>query len=259
LSRILAFANQKGGVAKTTSAVNIGAALAEMKRRVLLVDMDPQANLTVGVGLDPSVHRPTIAEILASDDQELSEAVHEADRPYLYVVPSSIELADVEFNMANRLGRDTLLKGTITPSVRKSFDYILLDSPPNLGMLTVNVLTAAREVIIPVATHFYALQGLQSLLTRIQTVRKKLNPELEVLGILATRHQANTRLGREVIEALREFDLPVLKTIVTEAVRVAEAPSFGKHILEYDGKGISARQYREVALEVEARYEAALR
>jgi chromosome partitioning protein len=259
MSRIIAFANQKGGVAKTTSAVNVGAALAEMKRRVLLVDMDPQANLTVGVGLDPNTNRPTIAEILASDDRELSEAVHETDRANLHVVPSSIDLADVEFNMANRLGRDMLLKSAITPSVRESFDYILLDSPPNLGMLTVNVLTAAREVIIPVATHFYALQGLQSLLSRIQTVQKKLNPSLEVLGILATRYQSNTRLGREVIEALKEFDLPVFNTIVNEAVRVAEAPSFGKHILEYDGKGPSARQYRELAMEVEAKHAAALR
>lgn len=256
MSRIIAFANQKGGVAKTTSAVNTGAALAEMKRRVLLVDMDPQANLTVGVGLDPNTSRPTIADILASDDCELSAAVHGTDRPYLHVVPSSIDLADVEFNMANRLGRDTLLRSTITPRVREAFDYILLDSPPNLGMLTVNVLTAASEVIIPVATHFYALQGLQSLLSRIHTVQKKLNPKLEVLGILATRYQSNTRLGREVIEALREFNLPVFDTIINEAVRVAEAPSFGKHILEYDGKGTSAQQYRELATEVEAKHAA---
>ena len=231
--------------------MNLGAALAERGREVLLVDVDPQANLTVGMGLDPGELETTLSHVLAAEDRSVAEAVYETNYPRVQVVPSDIDLADVEFNMANRFSRENILRSSLTEDVRSHYDYILLDAPPNLGMLTINVLTAADTVVIPVATHFYALQGLTTLLARLKLVKQKLNPGLEVAGILATRHDPRTSLGKEVIERLPSFELPVFKTVIHEAVRLAEAPSAGQTILTYDSKGSSAQQYRALAAELE--------
>ena len=225
--------------------------MAERGREVLLVDVDPQANLTVGMGLDPGELETTLSHVLAAEDRSVADAVYETDHPRVQVVPSDIDLADVEFNMANRFSRENILRASLTEDVRSHYDYILLDAPPNLGMLTINVLTAADTVVIPVATHFYALQGLTTLLARLKLVRQKLNPGLEVAGILATRHDPRTSLGKEVIERLPSFELPVFKTVIHEAVRLAEAPSAGQTILSYDSKGASAQQYRALAAELE--------
>ncbi|GAB6068865.1 ParA family protein [Methylothermus subterraneus] len=251
MSRIIAFANQKGGVAKTTTTINLGAALAERGKKVLLVDADPQANLTVGIGLDPLELKTTITHILSEDNKPLSEAIHETEIENLQVVPSDIELADIEFSLVNRLTRESILKSAITPELCKQYDYILLDAPPNLGMLTINVLVAANEVVIPVTTHFYALQGLTTLLARLELIQKKINPRLKITGILATRHNPRTNLGKEVIEAIQNFGPPVFKTVINEAIRVAEAPAVGKTIIDYYPKGVSAEQYRQLAEEID--------
>lgn len=238
-------------MAKTTTAMNLGAALAEMGRNVLLVDVDPQANLTIGIGLEPSEIEITLSHILAAEDRSVSEAIYETENDHLQVVPSDIDLADIEFNMANRFSRESILRSALTPDLKEHYDYILLDAPPNLGMLTVNVLTAADEIIIPVATHFYALQGLTTLLARLKLIKQKLNPDLRVAGLLATRHDPRTTLGKEVIERLPSFHLPVFKTVIHEAVRLAEAPSTGQTILAYDSRGLSAEQYRTLAAELD--------
>ncbi|MFZ5990189.1 MAG: ParA family protein [Deinococcota bacterium] len=250
MSRIIALANQKGGVAKTTTTINLGAALAELGQKVLLVDADPQANLTVGMGLDPSSIETTLAQVLAQDEGSIADAIYETDLDNLQVVPSDIGLADVEFAMVNRFSRETLLRSAIRDDVRANYDFILIDSPPNLGMLTINVLCATQEVIVPVATHFFALQGLTTLLNRLRFIQGKLNPELRVLGLLATRHDPRTLLGKQVIDQLPGYHLPVFQTVITEAVRLAEAPSVGKTILEYHPSGSSAGQYRALAEEL---------
>jgi chromosome partitioning protein len=250
MARVIALANQKGGVAKTTSAINLGAALAELGHRVLLVDVDPQANLTVGMGLEPAQLEGTLSKVLAKEDGLLSEAIYQTDQLNLQVVPSDIDLADVEFAMVGRYSRETLLRSAIGPGLLEHYDFILLDSPPNLGLLTINVLCAAKEIIVPVATHFYALQGLTTLLSRLKVIQSKLNPDLRVTGLLATRHDPRTLLGQQVIAKMATYGLPVFKTVISEAVRLAEAPATGKTILEYQPSGSSAQQYRELAREL---------
>lgn len=252
MGRVIALANQKGGVAKTTTTINLGAALAERGHKVLLVAADPQANLTVGMGLDPSTLELTLSGVLAAEEGNLADAVYETEDINLQVVPADIELADVEFAMVNRFSRETLLRSSLSPALMQHYDFILIDSPPNLGMLTINVLCAAREVIVPVATHFFALQGLTTLLSRLRYIQGKLNPELRVLGLLATRFDSRTLLAQQVLAKLPEFGLPVFKTVIHEAVRLAEAPSQGRTILEYQGESASAAQYRALAAEVVA-------
>ncbi len=252
LSRIIAVSNQKGGVAKTTTVMNLGAALASMGKRVLVLDSDPQANLTVGFGLDPSELETTLTSVLAEEDSSVSQAIYETYHEGLQIVPSDIELADVEFSMANRLARESILKNCIGSNIREHYDVVLLDAPPNLGMLTTNVLVAATDIIIPVATHFYALQGLETLLARSTFIRERLNPELRLMGLLATRFDARTNLGKEVVNNLKERELPLFESIIHEDIKLAESPALGKTIFEHGPETKGAKQYLDLAIEVMA-------
>jgi len=250
MTRIVAMANQKGGVAKTTTTINLGAALSERGLQVLLIDADPQANLTVGLGLEPSRLETTLSTVLARDDGDLADAVYETDDANLQVIPSDIELADVEFAMTNRFSRENILRSSLHEELLNHYDFILIDTPPNLGMLTINVLSASGEVIVPVATHFFALQGLTTLLSRLHFIQGRLNPSLRVLGLLATRYDGRTLLAQQVLSELSNFGLPVFKTVIHEAVRLAEAPSQGRTILDYQPRGPSATQHRALAEEI---------
>lgn len=248
--RIIALTNQKGGVSKTSTVANLGAALAERGKKVLVIDMDPQANLTTGLGLNPGDLEGSITEILRKDEPDLGEAIYETALPNLQIVPSDIDLEDVAFSMFNRYNREYILRSSLSENIRHHYDYILIDSPPNLGMLTINVLSAVSEVIIPVSTEYYSLQGLTTLTAKLKFFQRKLNPQLKVTGLLATRYRHNN-LSKQVLESLQKGEYPVFNTVIAEAVRVAEAPSQGQTILEYDPNSSSADQYRALAEEIE--------
>ena len=250
MAYVVALSNQKGGVAKTTTTLNLAAALARLDHRVLVIDADPQANLTVGVGLNPLELGKTMTHVMNRDIDSVGEAVYPTRTEDLDVVPADITLAEVEVNLLNVLSREKVLTHALTNGVLSKYDYIFIDSPPNLGMLTVNVLTASRYVIVPVSTHFYSLQGLAALLHRVREIKQDLNPNLEVLGVLPTRHDKRTSLGQQVIETLPNFEQPVFETVINESVTLAEAPSQGKTIFQHDPQGKGAEQYHALALEI---------
>ena len=260
-ARIIALMNQKGGVGKTTTTVNLGAALAELGKRVLLVDLDPQAHLTINYGLDPSPDVVSLYNIL-TEERSLLEAVHQTDER-IALIPSSIDLAAAEVELVSVLGRETILKRRVEASdVARQFDFILLDCPPSLGLLTLNALAVASEVIIPMQPHFFPLQGVAKLLETVQLVNKRMNPGLRVSGIVLTLFDAQTKLSNEVVAELHGFidsakgkPLPwagaaVFKSKVRRNIKLAESPSFGQHILKYDPASNGAADYRALAKEV---------
>ena len=257
--RTIALMNQKGGVGKTTTTVNLGAALAEIGRRVCLIDLDPQAHLTINYGIDPNPDTVSLYDVLLGDNSFL-EAVHKID-DHLALVPSSIDLAAAEIELVSVLGRETLLKKKLE-SADHDFDVMLMDCPPSLGLLTLNALAVADEVIIPMQPHFLALQGVAKLLETVQLVNKRMNPRLKVSGIVLTMFDSQTKLSNEVVSELHGFidaahgkPLPwagarVFKTRIRRNIKLAESPSFGQHILKYDPASNGAADYRALAKEV---------
>lgn len=249
MTRIIAFANQKGGVGKTTTAINIGASLAAIKKRVLLIDLDPQGNAGTGLGFVRASHRQSVYGVLmgtaTAADNILSTAV-----PGMHILPSSQSLASAEIDMLGMENLEFRLRDALAP-VRDHYDYILLDCPPALGALTVNALTAADSVIIPLQCEFFALEGVQQLTDTISVVRQKWNPNLEILGVLLTMYDRRAGLTRAVDEDVRAaFGDRVFKTVVPRNVRVSEAPSHGKPALFYDFNSAGAQAYLRVATEV---------
>jgi chromosome partitioning protein len=247
--RVLAVANQKGGVGKTTTAVNLGAALAELGQHVLLVDLDPQANATTGVGVDPHEQKLSIYEVLL-EDAPVAEAVVPTPTQGLDVLPSSLELAGAEIELVSAFSRESKLRNALQPAIQR-YDTVLIDCPPSLGLLTINGLTAADEVLVPLQCEYYALEGLGQLVRNVELVRRNLNPGLQVSTIVLVMFDARTNLADEVAqEVRRHFPEKVCTTVIPRNIRVSEAPSFGQPITTFDPTSRGAIAYRALAREV---------
>lgn len=249
MGRIIAIANQKGGVGKTTTAVNLSACLAACGKKVLLVDVDPQGNSTSGLGIDKRRCEKTVYDCLVGDETMENAAVK---TPYdnLFVCPSNIALSGAELELISIMGRENRLKNSIKP-VEDDYDYIIIDTPPSLGLITINTLTAAQSVIVPIQCEFYALEGVSQLTETVRKVKQALNPSLYIEGILMTMYDARTNLAIQVVdEVKRFFPGKVYKTIIPRNVRLSEAPGFGRPVLYYDKDSVGAESYMELAEEV---------
>ena len=249
MGRIIAIANQKGGVGKTTTSVNLSACLAYLGKKVLLVDIDPQGNASSGVGVNKGEVQQCIYDVLI-DDVNVKETILETKVENLYIVPATISLAGAEIELVSTISREVRLKRALQ-EVQGLYDYIIIDCPPSLGLLTINSLTASDAIIIPVQCEFYALEGLSQLLSTIRLVQKHLNKNLAIDGVLLTMFDARTNLGIQVIDEVKKyFQDKVYKTIIPRNVRLSEAPSHGEPIIIYDPKSRGAEVYLELAREV---------
>ena len=249
MGRIIAVANQKGGVGKTTTTINLSACLSEAGKKVLVIDVDPQGNTTSGLGIDKNDVDNTVYELMLGE-AELKECIYESVMEGLYVIPSNVNLAGAEIELIEIDEREYILK-KITESIKDEYDFIMLDCPPSLSMLTVNAMTAADTVLVPIQCEYYALEGLSQLMRTIDLVTKKLNPALEMEGVVFTMYDARTNLSLQVVENVKSnLNRTVYKTIIPRNVRLAEAPSHGLPINLYDPKSAGAESYRLLAEEV---------
>jgi len=247
--KTVAFANQKGGVGKTTTVINLAAALGEKGWSLLLVDLDPQANLTAGVGVDPGEVEKGMGELMLSRRVSFEDIIRECAIPGADLAPSGIELANFDINAARERGRERILAERLS-EVAERYDLVMVDCPPAFNLLTVNALTAADGVVVPVQCYFYSLQGLASLISTIEDIREAYNPDLEIVGVLATAAETGTVIARLVLERLREeFGSKVFRTVIRKSVRVAEAPMYGLSLLQYAPSHDVSQAYRELARE----------
>ncbi len=248
MSKVISIANQKGGVGKTTTNVNLSACIAALGKRVLTIDIDPQGNTTSGLGIDKNKIGCSIYDVLINGI-DVKQAILSTKIDNLDIIPSNIQLAGAEIEMVPMIARETILKKAIEP-IKEEYDYIFIDCPPSLGLLTINALTASDKVIVPIQCEYYALEGLSQLINTINIVKKNLNPSLELEGVVLTMFDARTNLSIQVVEDVkRHFRDKVYKTIIPRNVRLGEAPSHGMPITLYDPKCVGAVAYCELAEE----------
>ena len=252
MGRIIAIANQKGGVGKTTTAINLSACLAEAGQKVLVLDIDPQGNTTSGLGINKDEIENTIYQVILQET-EIEDAICKQAFENLDIIPSNVNLAGAEIDLIDVEDREYILKNAIS-KVRDNYDYVILDCPPSLSMLTVNAMTAADTVLVPIQCEYYALEGLTQLIHTINLVKKKLNPELELEGVVFTMYDSRTNLSLQVVENVKDnLKQNIYKTIIPRNIRLAEAPSHGLPINIYDTKSSGAESYRLLAEEVMSR------
>jgi chromosome partitioning protein len=257
-ARVIALVNQKGGCGKTTTAVNLAACLAVSKRRVLLIDLDPQANATVSLGIDPASLTRTMYNILVEDtpgngqSSDLASIVVPTNVPNLELAPSTIDLAAAELELSSRIGRENTLRKKVAP-LRERYDYIIIDSPPSLGLLTLNALVACSEVIIPIQTHYYALLGMRQLLRTLKAVREEAGHEVEIAGVVPTMYDARTSVGKEILQGIRDyFGEKVFTSAIHFNIKLVESSMVGVPVFVHQPSSRGAAEYMSLAKEVMA-------
>lgn len=249
MAKVIAIANQKGGVGKTTTAVNLSSCLAYKGKRVVIIDIDPQGNTTSGLGIDKKNIDKSIYEVLINDEN-IENALMKTAIDNLYICPSNIQLVGAEVELVSVISRETRMKVSIE-DIRKKYDYILIDCPPSLGLLTLNALTASDTILVPIQCEYYALEGLSQLMNTVKLVQRHLNPSLDVEGVVLTMFDARTNLSIQVVEDVKKyFRNKVYRTVIPRNVRLSEAPSFGLPIILYDPKSKGAECYLDLAQEV---------
>ena len=250
--KIIAISNQKGGVGKTTTAVNVAACLAGSEKRVLLIDMDAQCNASTGLGIEKGVHEISIYDVLTAGSKiSINDAIVKTTHVgYLDIIPADVNLAGLEIELVNEMNRERKLADALE-DLEGDYDYIIIDSPPSLGLTTVNILTATDSVLIPIQCEYYALEGLAELLNTIRLVQKNLNPSLEIEGVLLTMYDGRLNLSRQVVEDVKSFfENQVFETIIPRNVKLSESPSFGKPVINYDIMSAGAIAYQNLAKEI---------
>ncbi|MEX2600529.1 MAG: AAA family ATPase [Balneolaceae bacterium] len=249
MGKVISIANQKGGVGKTTTSINLAASLAAIEHPTLLIDVDPQSNTTSGLGIEPKTVTNSIYEVMVGG-VDAADTIRDTELPFLDLIPSHINLVGAEIEMVDRNQRERILNNAIE-SLRDKYDFIIIDCPPSLGLLTINALTGSDSVLIPVQCEYFALEGLGQLLNTIKIVRQHLNRELEIEGVLLTMYDTRTRLSNQVAdEVKRYFDDRVFTSVISRNVRLAEAPSFGKPALLYDATSVGSKNYLSLAREI---------